>query len=72
MLAAGAAAEKNSSHPLAEAVVRKAEAEKLPLPSAGQFEDRPGYGVSAVIAGKRWLFGNARLMKTEGIEPGRL
>ena len=69
MLAAAAAAEKNSSHPLAEAVVRKAEAEKLPLPSAGQFEDRPGYGVSALIAGKRWFFGNARLMKTEGIDP---
>ena len=69
VLAAAAAAEKNSSHPLAEAVVRKAEAEKLPLPSAGQFEDRPGYGVSAVIAGKRWLFGNARLMKTEEIDP---
>lgn len=69
LLAAAAAAEKCSNHPLAEAVVRKAEAEHLSLPEAENFEDRPGYGVSAVIAGKRWFFGNARLMEAEAVDP---
>ena len=69
LLAAAAAAEKHSSHPLAEAVVREAESRQLELPEATQFEDRPGYGVTALIGGTKWLFGNARLLKETGIDP---
>ncbi|NLK60072.1 MAG: heavy metal translocating P-type ATPase [Treponema sp.] len=68
-LLAAAAAEKHSSHPLAEAVVREAESRQLELPEATQFEDRPGYGVTALIGGTKWLFGNARLLKETGIDP---
>jgi len=68
LLAATAAAEKHSSHPLAEAVVRAAGQREIEPPKAEQFEDRPGYGVSAVIGGKPWLFGNAKLLEAEGID----
>ncbi len=67
LLAAAAAAERNSTHPLAAAIVRKAEAKHLPLPAATGFDSRPGFGVSATIGGKRWLFGNERMLKTDGI-----
>ncbi len=69
LLAATAAAEKHSSHPLAEAVVRAAEQREIEPPKAEQFEDRPGYGISAVIGGKPWLFGNAKLLEAKGIAP---
>ncbi|MBS1455362.1 MAG: cadmium-translocating P-type ATPase [Lentisphaeria bacterium] len=67
LLAAAAAAEKHSTHPLAEAVVREAEAKKLALPAATEFESRPGYGVSATIGGKHWIFGNTRMLDEEKI-----
>ncbi len=69
LLAAAAAVERHSGHPLAEAVVREAEARNLVLPEASGFEDRPGYGVLGMIDRKRWLFGTARLLKDEGISP---
>ena len=69
LLAAAAAAEKNSTHPLATAIVREAETKQLPLPAATQFDSRPGFGVSATIDGKRWLFGNARMLEAEEIDP---
>ncbi|KAF0808258.1 lead, cadmium, zinc and mercury transporting ATPase, copper-translocating P-type ATPase [Alcanivorax sp. S71-1-4] len=59
-----AAAEQPSEHPSAQALVRAAEAQQLSLPSAEQFEARAGYGVTAVVEGRRIAIGNARLMET--------
>ena len=62
LLRLAASAEKPSEHPLAEAVVRKAESEGIDLVSASNFEARPGKGVLAqvgarsVVAGNRMLF----------------
>jgi P-type Cu+ transporter len=62
LLRLAASAEKPSEHPLAEAVVRKADAEGIDLVSATNFEARPGKGVLAkigersVVAGNRILF----------------
>jgi Cu+-exporting ATPase len=62
LLRLAASAEKTSEHPLAEAVVRKAEAEGIDIANAAQFEARPGKGVLAkigersVVAGNRMLF----------------
>ncbi len=62
LLRLAASAEKPSEHPLAEAVVRKAEAEGIDLVNATNFEARPGKGVLAkvgarsVVAGNRMLF----------------
>ena len=69
LLAAAAAAEKYSSHPLAEAVVRAADRREIELPDSERFVDRPGFGIEAFIDGKRWIFGNARILAAEGIDP---
>jgi Cu+-exporting ATPase len=61
-LALVGAAEKNSEHPLAEAIVEGIKAKNISLPDADEFEAIPGYGVRAVVQGKELLIGTRRLM----------
>ncbi len=61
VLRIAAAIEKNSEHPLAEAIVKKAG--KMALPKATKFKAIPGHGVSAVVEGTSYYLGNAKLMK---------
>lgn len=63
-----AAAESPSEHPLAEAIVAGAKAEGLAVPRPSSFEAIPGYGVSAVVDGRKVLVGTRRLLETHGIE----
>lgn len=67
LLRQAASAEKPSEHPLAEAVVRKAEAEGIDLVSASttttQFEARPGKGVLAQVGARNVVAGNRMLFK---------
>ncbi|MFO7572679.1 MAG: heavy metal translocating P-type ATPase [Gaiellaceae bacterium] len=60
--------ERESEHPLAEAIVNTAEARALPLGSAEQFEAVPGHGALATVEGRRIAIGNGRLLEREGIE----
>lgn len=62
-LAAAAAVEAGSEHPLAVAVVEKAGQEGLILPKAEAFDSLAGRGVSAVIKGKRYLAGNMAFLQ---------
>ena len=57
------AAEKNSEHPLAEAIVAGIQARGIELPNAEQFEAIPGHGIRAVVEGHEILIGNRRLME---------
>ncbi|HEV2414428.1 MAG TPA: copper-translocating P-type ATPase [Candidatus Dormibacteraeota bacterium] len=67
ILAFAAAVERESEHPLAEAIVRRAEqAGAAPLP-ATEFENVPGYGAVAMVDGHRVAVGNARLLARESI-----
>jgi len=65
-----ASAEKPSEHPLAEAVVRKAESEGIDITSATatQFEARPGKGVLAKIGERSVVAGNRILFKEMQID----
>jgi Cu+-exporting ATPase len=67
LLAAAAAAERGSEHPLGEAIVREAEARSLALPPAEDFLAVPGEGISAAVAGRRVLLGNERLLAANGL-----
>lgn len=60
-----AAAEQYSAHPAAKAICRQADA----AGEAEAVEELPGYGVSAVVEGKRIHAGNRRLMEREGVDP---
>jgi len=61
------AAEKNSEHPLAEAVVGGALARGIDLPASDAFEAIPGYGIRAVVEGREILVGTRRWMARSGV-----
>jgi len=54
-----AAAEKNSEHPLASAIVREAEKRGLVLPPVTDFKAIPGRGIEAKISGE-WIAENGQ------------
>ncbi|HET6477743.1 MAG TPA: heavy metal translocating P-type ATPase, partial [Dehalococcoidales bacterium] len=58
-----ASAERQSEHPLAEAIVRAASDRKLKLQSVTNFRAIPGKGVEASAGGKKLVLGNLVLMK---------
>ena len=64
-LAAGL--ERESEHPLAEAIIHKAEERALAVPRATAFEAVAGHGALARVDGHRLAVGNARLLEGEGI-----
>ena len=67
VMALAAAVERDSEHPLAEAVVRHAESVGAAQLSATDFENVPGHGALATVDGKRVAVGNARLMARETV-----
>jgi Cu+-exporting ATPase len=65
ILTYAAIAEKNSEHPLGEAIVNKAKDSGLNLTDPEKFEAIPGHGIYAKIHAKDVFFGNRRLMKSK-------
>ena len=61
-------AEKQSEHPLAEAIVQGVEQRGIPLAGAEMFEAVPGYGIKAGIEGNEVLIGTRRLMDRHQID----
>jgi len=84
LLRLAAAAEANSEHPLAQAIVRAAKNRDsglgtgdwggpLPaVPSATAFEAIPGRGVRATIDGRLVIVGSEALMRESGVDVSRL
>jgi Cu2+-exporting ATPase len=72
LLRLAAAVERESEHPLAEAIVRRAEQAKVPTAPAEDFENLPGHGAVARVDGRRVAVGNPRLLTREGVELGGL
>ncbi|GAA0382394.1 heavy metal translocating P-type ATPase [Bacillus horti] len=62
------AAEKNSEHPLAQALVKGITGKGIELPSASEFEAIPGYGIRAVVNSKELLVGTRKLMNKHQIQ----
>jgi len=67
LLALVAAAESDSEHPLAAAIVAGARDRGLAIPAAAGFGSVTGQGVQATVAGHPVLVGSARLLATAGI-----
>jgi len=69
VLRLAASVEKGSEHPLAEAIIRKAEDEGLELMKIEKFEAITGKGIKGEIMGQSTvLVGNRKLMDEEGID----
>ncbi|WP_043735014.1 heavy metal translocating P-type ATPase, partial [Nocardia asiatica] len=67
-----AAVERESEHPLAQAVVRYADKAGVGQVRAEAFENVPGHGAIAEVEGRRVVVGNRRLAEREGIDLGAL
>jgi Cu+-exporting ATPase len=67
VLQVAAAAEKWSEHPIGQAIVRKAESERISFGEPDSFEALPGFGVAVEVEGRKILIGNRALMKNNGV-----
>ena len=65
LLRLSAAVERESEHPLAEAIVRAARERELEPPRAETFEAVAGHGAVATVDGHRVALGNTRLLARE-------
>jgi len=72
ILQIAASVEKNSEHPLAQAIVNKAKEKKINLSEVKNFQALPGHGVWAELKNKKILFGTRKLMLDNQIEPSLL
>jgi len=68
LLRFAAIAEKNSEHPLGEAIVHGAESRGLQVVGPDSFNSIPGHGVEAKVEGIEILLGNRKLMKEHGVD----
>ena len=68
ILAAAAALESASDHPVARAIRARATAAGLPIPAATGIQALPGKGLVGTIDGRAYWLGNHRLMHERGAE----
>ncbi|WP_254762522.1 heavy metal translocating P-type ATPase [Natrinema marinum] len=69
VLRLAASAERNSEHPLAQAIVEGAEERGLEPTDPDGFENVPGQGVRATVDDREVLVGNRRLLEDAGVDP---
>ncbi|MBD2455735.1 cadmium-translocating P-type ATPase [Nostoc sp. FACHB-87] len=67
VLAIAAAAEQRLTHPVAEAVIRYAEAQKVVIPSRSKWNYKLGLGVEAEIYGEAVYVGSERFLRQQGV-----
>ncbi|MEO6197905.1 MAG: heavy metal translocating P-type ATPase [Dehalococcoidia bacterium] len=68
VLALAASCEKNSEHPLGEAIVEEARERGLDIREPEAFDSIPGLGVEATLGGVAALLGNRALMQDRGVD----
>ncbi|MBT2606043.1 heavy metal translocating P-type ATPase [Bacillus sp. ISL-53] len=66
------AAERNSEHPLAEAIVEGIKEKGIELGSSEHFEAIPGFGIESIVETKSLLIGTRRLMEKNNIGVGNI
>jgi len=67
-----ASLERASEHPLAEAIVRGAQAREIELAKTENFQSVTGKGVTGNVGGHEVALGNLKLLKSLGIDAGGL
>ena len=67
LLQIAAAVERGACHPIAAAILLEAQQQGLPLLAAEDFYTEPGFGVSALVEGRRVFAGNAQWMSEQGV-----
>jgi len=64
--------ERNSEHPLADAVLQYVKERNIQLADVSEFKAVPGHGVSGVVEGRKILLGNRKLMNSSNIDVNAL
>ncbi|MEQ9497556.1 MAG: copper-translocating P-type ATPase [Deltaproteobacteria bacterium] len=72
LLRRAAALERGSEHPLAEAIVRGAEAREIELPKAEDFASVTGKGVRGTVEGHDIALGNLAMLDALSVDPGSM
>ncbi|HVM24834.1 MAG TPA: heavy metal translocating P-type ATPase [Candidatus Limnocylindrales bacterium] len=72
LLRFAAAAERGSEHPLAEAIVRRADEARIAATEASAFEAVAGRGVRAIVDGAEVVAGTEPFLNDAGIDPSPL
>ena len=72
VLRLAASLERGSEHPLAEAIVKGAEARGIAFAKTEDFEAITGMGVKGVVDGRAVALGNARMVEELGLDGGAL
>jgi len=67
LLTLAAAAESDSEHPLARAILAAAHARGIAVPAATAFSSSPAVGVTATVEGRRIRVGGPHLLDEEGL-----
>jgi len=68
VLELAAAAEQRLTHPVAEAVIRYAEAQQIAIPNRSKWDYQLGLGVQAEIDGETVYVGSERFLRQQGID----
>lgn len=69
VIALAAAAEADSEHPLAKAIVQAAQQRKLTVPQGSNYSSEPALGVTATVEGEEVRVGGPRLLEKAGQQP---
>ena len=67
LLVGVASIERQSEHPLGEAIVRELEKRRLTVENPQEFQAIPGQGVEARLNGERWLVGSNAFLRRRGV-----
>ena len=68
LLRLAAGVERASEHPLAAAIVAKAQERKFAIPEVKEFDSPSGKGAKGVVEGRKVVLGNQGFMKDEAID----
>ncbi len=72
LLSAALSLEKQSEHPLAKAILRKAAEENLTAPEVLEFQALPGNGLTASLEGRRLVGGSLKFISSQVAVPAEL
>ncbi len=67
LLSIAASVEKNTNHPLADAIIKKGKERNVPIFQVNKFDTIEGRGVKAFVDGSEVLLGSPDLMKESGV-----
>lgn len=71
VLATAAAAESQSEHPLAQAIVEAAKARDIDIPTPSRFDSVTGKGILATVNGEEVVIGNETFMREHNVDAER-